>query len=93
VLPIIWARNAFSIAQVVLLYKNVNSYSRTTNQALAFLFIIFGELANLAVLGLVFLGVSRFGKTLERRPREVGVKEVRNSGVSAYSRDDDTVTV
>jgi hypothetical protein len=89
VLPIIWARNAFSIAQAVLLYRNVNTFSRTTNQALAFLFIIFGELANLAVLGLVFLGVWRFGKSIDRAPaRDVVVprhKEVRDSTVSGYT--------
>jgi hypothetical protein len=89
VLPIIWARNAFSIAQAVILYRRVNSFSRTTNQALAFLFIIFGQLANLAVLSLVFLGVWRFGKTLERKHRDVLPGKARESNVSGYSRDGD----
>jgi hypothetical protein len=87
VLPIVWARNAFSIAQAVLIYREVNNWSRTTNQALAFLFIIFGELANLAILSLVFLGVWRFGKTIDRVPREVGKKETRDSVASRFSRD------
>ena len=95
VLPIVFVRNAFSIAQVVMLYYNVNNWSRTTNQALAFLFIIFGELSNLAILGLVLLGAMGFSKTLNGRPTSLGQnnnndnnREVRASSMSRYTRDD-----
>ncbi len=89
-LPIVWIRNAFSIAQVVMLYYNTNSWSRTTNQALAFLFIIFGELSNLAILGLVLLGAMGFSKTLNDRPTSLGhaSKQPRASSMSRYTRDD-----
>ncbi|KZM20859.1 uncharacterized protein EKO05_0007797 [Ascochyta rabiei] len=88
VLPIVWLRNAFSIAQVVILYHNVNNWSRTTNQALAFLFIIFGELANLAILGLVLLGAMSFSKTLNDRPTALTKREPRASSMSRHTRDD-----
>jgi hypothetical protein len=71
VTPIVWARNAFSVAQIVLIYYNVDGWSRTTNQALAFLFIIFGELANLGILALVLLGAWSFGRKGEPRPTVV----------------------
>lgn len=91
VLPIVWVRNAFNIAQIVMLYYNVNNWSRTTNQALAFLFIIFGELSNLAILGLVLLGAMSFSKTLNGRPTSLGHsanREARASSMSRYTRDD-----
>jgi len=93
VLPIVWVRNAFYIAQIVMLYYDVNSWSRTTNQALAFLFIIFGELSNLAILGLVLLGAMGFSKTVRDRPTSLGrhSKGVRASSVSRYTRDDASV--
>ena len=89
-LPIVWVRNAFSVAQIVMLYYNVNNWSRTTNQALAFLFIVFGELSNLAILGLVLLGAMSFSKTLIGRPTSLGNpnKETRASSMSRYTRDD-----
>jgi hypothetical protein len=77
VTPIVWVRNAFSIAQLVLIYRNVNNYSRTTNQALAFLFIIFGELSDLGILALVLLGAWSFGRKGEQGPEVV--KEARYS--------------
>ena len=92
-LPVVWVRNAFYIAQIVILYYNVNNWSRTTNQALAFLFIIFGELSNLAILGLVLLGAMSFGKTVRDRPTGFGRhgKGARASSVSRYTRDDASV--
>lgn len=93
VLPIVWLRNAFSIAQIVILYRDVNNWSRTTNQALAFLFIIFGELSNLAILGLVLLGVMGFSKTINGRPTSLGRanRDARASSMSRYTRDDASV--
>lgn len=76
VTPIVWIRNAFSIAQIVLIYYDVTNWSRTTNQALAFLFIIFGELCDLGILALVLLGAWSFGRK-EQRPEVV--KEGRYS--------------
>ncbi|KNG45446.1 hypothetical protein TW65_07696 [Stemphylium lycopersici] len=76
VTPIVWVRNAFSIAQIVLIYYDVTNWSRTTNQALAFLFIIFGELCDLGILALVLLGAWSFGRK-EQRPEVV--KEGRYS--------------
>ncbi|KAF1927585.1 uncharacterized protein M421DRAFT_64628 [Didymella exigua CBS 183.55] len=90
ILPIVWVRNAFNVAQIVMLYYDVNSWSRTTNQALAFLFIIFGELSNLAILGLVLLGAMNFSKTLNDRPTFHGHstnRETRGSSMSRYTRD------
>lgn len=83
-------RNAFKVVQIVLLYYNVNNWSRTTNRALAFLFIIFGELSNLAILALVLLGALSFSKTLNGRPTSLGNtnKEARASSMSRYTRDD-----
>lgn len=77
VTPIVWVRNAFSIAQLVLIYRNTNNYSRTTNQALAFLFIIFGELCDLGIFALVLLGAWSFGRKGDQRPEVV--KEARYS--------------
>lgn len=77
VTPIVWVRNAFSIAQLVLIYRNVNNYSRTTNQALAFLFIIFGELCDLGIFALVLLGAWSFGRKGDQRPDVI--KEARYS--------------
>ena len=45
----------------MLIYYDVTRWSRTTNQALAFLFIIFTELADLGILALLLLGCGAFG--------------------------------
>ncbi|KAF2851802.1 hypothetical protein T440DRAFT_498309 [Plenodomus tracheiphilus IPT5] len=83
--PLVFTRNAFSIAQVVLIYKDVNNWSRTTNQALAFLFIIFGELSNLAILFVLLWGAWSFGRKEHVAP--TFTKEVRErDSVSSYSR-------
>lgn len=74
-----------------MLYYDVNNWSRTTNQALAFLFIIFGELSNLAILGLVLLGAMSFSKTLNNRPTSLAPgagRDARASSMSRYTRDD-----
>lgn len=62
VTPIVWIRNAFSVAQIVIIYYNYNSWSRRTNRALAFLFIIFGQLCDLAILALLLWGAWSFGR-------------------------------
>ncbi|KAF1939677.1 hypothetical protein EJ02DRAFT_381208 [Clathrospora elynae] len=82
VTPIVWVRNAFSVAQIVIIYYNENAWSRTTNQALAFLFIIFGELSNLGILALVLLGAWSFGMKSDSSPTVV--KEGREPNRSSY---------
>ncbi|KAE8866872.1 hypothetical protein PTNB73_04966 [Pyrenophora teres f. teres] len=77
VAPLVWIRNAFSIAQLIIIYRDVNAWSRTTNQALAFLFIIFGELCDLGILALVLRGAWSFGRKEEQMP--VPAKEERYS--------------
>jgi hypothetical protein len=67
VTPIVWARNAFYVAQIVIIYRDETRWSRTTNQALAFLFIIFTELADLGILALLLLGTGAFGGKDKRR--------------------------
>lgn len=62
VTPIVWIRNAFSVAQIVIIYYNNNAWSRRTNRALAFLFIIFGQLCDLAILALLLWGAWSFGR-------------------------------
>ena len=84
VTPLVWLRNAFSIAQLIVLYRDSRSWSRRTTEALAFLFIIFGQLCNLAILALLLLGAKSFGQKDE--VQYVG-KEVRYSESVAGNRD------
>jgi hypothetical protein len=82
--PLVWLRNGFTIAQIVVIYYDVTVWSHTTNQALAFLFIIFGELCDLCILALVLYGAWSFGRKEERVP--TAVKEGRYSD-STYRAD------
>lgn len=84
VTPLVWLRNAFSIAQLIALYRDSRSWSRRTTEALAFLFIIFGQLCNLGILALLLLGAKSFGQKDE--VQYVG-KEVRHSESVAGNRD------
>jgi len=84
VTPLVWLRNAFSIAQLIILYRNSRSWSRRTTEALAFLFIIFGQLCDLAILALLLLGAKSFGRKDD--VQYVG-KEVRYSESVAGNRD------
>lgn len=85
VTPIISLRNALSIAQIVIIYYDVNNWSRTTNQALAFLFIIFSEMSNLAILAIVLWGAWSFGRKEADRPTFVKEGRGRTSD-SLYSQ-------
>lgn len=60
--PVVWLRNMFSVAQIVIIYYNENNWSQTVNQALAFVFIIFGELSNLAIFAILLLGAWSLGR-------------------------------
>ncbi|XP_014562417.1 hypothetical protein COCVIDRAFT_84234 [Bipolaris victoriae FI3] len=84
VTPLVWFRNAFSIAQLIILYRDSRRWSRRTMEALAFLFIIFGQLCDLAILALLLLGAKSFGRKDE--VQYVG-KEVRYSESVAGNRD------
>ncbi|KAF2260334.1 hypothetical protein CC78DRAFT_584894 [Lojkania enalia] len=63
VVPLIWLRNCFIVADIVMIYEDYRTWSRTTNQAIAFLFIIFGQLANLAILYMVLWGAYSMGRS------------------------------
>lgn len=63
VVPIIWLRNIFIIVNIVIIYYSVSNWSSSTNQALTFLFIIFGQLANLTILFMVLWGAWSMGRS------------------------------
>lgn len=82
--PIVWVRNCFLVAQIVIIYYNERNWSRMTNQALAFLFIIFGELSDLAILAILLFGAWSFGRNndvaevvKEARPSDSEADDVR----------------
>ncbi|GAB7358830.1 hypothetical protein MBLNU230_g4053t1 [Neophaeotheca triangularis] len=64
IVPLIWIRNVFIVVDIVLVYINTSGWSTASNFALVFLLIIFGQLANLTILAMVFWGAWRMGKTL-----------------------------
>ncbi|PSK38044.1 hypothetical protein B9Z65_1235 [Elsinoe australis] len=63
VCPIIWLRNVFIVVDVVLIYQAVSNWSDAVDQALSFLLIVFGELANLTILSMVLWGAWSLGRT------------------------------
>jgi hypothetical protein len=63
VVPLIWLRNIFIIVDVVMLYQSMARWSDSTNQALAFMFIVFGQFANLGILFMVVWGAWSIGKS------------------------------
>lgn len=63
-MPLIWLRNVFIVVDVVLVHIATNGWSTASNLALVFLLIVFGQLTNLTILGMVFWGAWRMGKTL-----------------------------
>jgi len=77
VVPIIWLRNALTILDIVLLHVNTTSWSRTTDRAVAFLLIIFGQIANLVILAMVLYGAWRIGKSAGRGQK--GYRTARSS--------------
>ncbi|KAL9000223.1 MAG: hypothetical protein Q9169_001125 [Polycauliona sp. 2 TL-2023] len=60
VVPIIFIRNVFIIVNIVMIYESVSSRA---NEALAFLFIIFGQFANLIILFMVLWGAWSMGRS------------------------------
>ena len=66
VVPIVWLRNAFTIFDIVLLYVDTSGWSNTTDTAVAFLLIVFGQIANLAILGMILYGAWRNGISVVR---------------------------
>ncbi|KAL8957627.1 MAG: hypothetical protein Q9193_005149 [Seirophora villosa] len=63
VVPLIWIRNAFILVNIVLIYQDVAAWSQPASQAVTFLLIIFGQLANLTILGMVLWGAWSMGRT------------------------------
>lgn len=68
VVPLIWMRNLFIIVNIVMIYENVSNWSSSANQALAFLFIIFGQLTNLTILFMVLWGAWSMGRSAGKAP-------------------------
>ena len=55
-MPVILARDVFIILDIVLLYVSTTDWGTTTQEAVAFLLVIFGQLANLWVFFIVAWG-------------------------------------
>ena len=66
VVPVVWLRNAFTIFDIVLLYVDTRGWSDTTDTAVAFLLIVFGQIANLAILGMILYGAWSNGISVGR---------------------------
>jgi len=64
VVPLIWLRNAFIVYDIVLLYLNSSGWSTPATLASQFLLIVFGQLANVTILGMVLWGAWRTGRTV-----------------------------
>lgn len=64
VVPLIWIRNAFIIYDIVLLYVDSAAWSDATVLASQFLLIIFGQITNLTILGMILWGAWRTGRTV-----------------------------
>lgn len=64
VVPLIWIRNAFIIFDVVLLYINSAGWPSGALLASQFLLIVFGQIANLVLLGMVLWGAWKTGRTV-----------------------------
>lgn len=64
VVPLIWIRNAFIIYDIVLLYVNTAPWSTTSVLATEFLLIIFGQITNVTLLGMILWGAWRTGRTV-----------------------------
>ena len=78
VVPLIWIRNAFIIFDVVLLYVNSAGWPNEAVLASRFLLIVFGQIANLALLGMILWGAWKTGRTVplvDRPDKESRVSE------------------
>ncbi|RMY61895.1 hypothetical protein D0865_00745 [Hortaea werneckii] len=62
--PLIWLRNIFIIYDIVLIFVNTSGWSTNSVLATLFLLIIFGQFANLTILGMILYGAWQTGKTV-----------------------------
>lgn len=60
----IWLRNAFIVLDIVLIFVNSAAWSASTRLACLFLLIVFGQLANITILGMILWGAWSMGKTV-----------------------------
>ena len=65
VIPLIWLRNAFIVYDIVLIFCNSASWSETSRLASLFLLTVFGQIADVAILGMVLYGAWTSGKTVD----------------------------
>ncbi|KAK5077569.1 hypothetical protein LTR70_009679 [Exophiala xenobiotica] len=85
VVPLIWLRNIFIIVNIVMIYENVSNWSSTTNQALTFLFIIFGQFTNLTILFMVLWGAWSMGRSAGLSGGSNKNKNRNNDSGSSYT--------
>ncbi|RMY16774.1 hypothetical protein D0868_00125 [Hortaea werneckii] len=64
VVPLIWLRNIFIIYDIVLIFVDMSGWSTNSILATLFLLIIFGQFANLTILGMTLYGAWQTGKTV-----------------------------
>lgn len=63
-MPLFWIRNAFIIYDIVILYVNSANWSTDTVLASQFLLVVFGQIVNVTILGMVLWGAWRTGRTV-----------------------------
>lgn len=63
VVPLIVLRDVFIIVSIVMIYVDSAQWSDTSQQALAFLLIVFGQLANITILFMVLWGAWSMGRS------------------------------
>ena len=64
VVPLLWIRNAFIVYDIVLLYTTSQGWAEDTKLASTFLLIIFGQMTNLTILGMILWGAWKTGRTV-----------------------------
>lgn len=70
VVPLIWIRNAFIVYDIVLIFVNSSAWSQSATLASVFLLIVFGQFANLTILGMVLYGARQSGRTIQLAGRD-----------------------
>lgn len=64
VVPLIWSRNAFIVYDIVLIFLNTTVWSTKSRLASLFLLIVFGQFANITILGMILYGAWQTGRTV-----------------------------
>ncbi|KAJ4986449.1 hypothetical protein SVAN01_08011 [Stagonosporopsis vannaccii] len=65
VVPLIWLRDIFIVYDLILLYVSTAGWSRAAVLVTTFLLVIFRQLANLSILGMVLWGAWRMGWSVD----------------------------